>query len=282
MFQYALARSISEKGQKVYLDVLRPYKDYDDELPYEQRAYGLKNYAITLRQADLKRSRKWKFLRKKTIWEKLIFELSKKEKWPYVHMSEDGFFGRYNPKLLTLEGNYYLAGTFQNEGYFKEIRPILLKEFQLKKKPVLEAELKTVLIGRNTVSVHIRRGDYVTHQKTFGLCSLTYYKRAMQFIKERVKQPVFLFFSNDMKWVKDNFQAEADEEYYYVNADGTLKDYEELYIMSKCKHNIIANSSFSWWGAWLNESDDKIVIAPKVWRRDDLSYRVAPKEWITM
>jgi hypothetical protein len=137
------------------------------------------------------------------------------------------------------------------------------------------------------VSVHIRRGDYVTNSHTnavHGTCSLEYYENAINYISEKVKAPHFFVFSDDYKWALENFKNRS----YPVtcisnNAD---KNYEDLTLMYNCKHHIIANSSFSWWGAWLNPNEDKIVIGPKQWfkskKQSTDTKDVMPKEWVKM
>lgn len=119
----------------------------------------------------------------------------------------------------------------------------------------------------NSVSVHIRRGDYLLrkHSKIHGLCSLEYYLQAIQFIKSKSKDPVFYFFSDDIPWARENF---CNPSYKFVDCNSGSNSCLDLYLMSQCKHNIIANSTFSWWGAWLNRNKEKIVVAPSVWFND--------------
>ena len=123
--------------------------------------------------------------------------------------------------------------------------------------------------------MHIRRGDYV---KISNTVNLLYYQKAIQYIRQYYKKPVFLVFSDDLDWVKSNIPVEG--EVIYVNEDKKMQDYEELLVMSKCKSNIIANSTFSWWAAWLNQNKEKYVIAPKLWFPG--LEGIVPKEWIML
>src|SRR5690606_26072631 len=120
-----------------------------------------------------------------------------------------------------------------------------------------------------SVSLHVRRGDYVQLQSAHnfhGVLPLTYYKRAILLLKEKLERFTIFVFSDDLDWVRSNLQAETPVVYVdYRSDDKTATD---LALMSLCKHNIIANSSFSWWGAWLNRNPGKQVIAPKPWFRD--------------
>ena len=159
---------------------------------------------------------------------------------------------------MMIRGNCYIKGWFQNEKYFRNIRKELLREFVPRNKIKIERELISVVRERESVAIHIRRGDYVRLNETL---SLSYYSKAIDFIKKFYKKPVFLFFSDDLKWVKQNMKI--DGRCVFVNEDRALQDFEELFIMSRCKSNIIANSTFSWWAAWLNPNKEKIVIAPK-------------------
>jgi len=137
---------------------------------------------------------------------------------------------------------------------------------------------------KNSVSLHIRRGDYLTMQKaidTIGVCPLDYYDKAIREITRKIKNPTFFIFSDDINWVKENLKTNSPT--IFVSG-GKLKDYEELILMSKCKHNIIANSSFSWWGAWLNNNPNKIVIAPKKWFKDTSKNTrdLIPESWLKL
>lgn len=183
--------------------------------------------------------------------------------------------------LLKLNLPVYLNGYFQSEKYFKESRNILLKEFTLKKELGDEAKkIKAMLQKSEGVCLNIRRGDYLRpdYIKIYGLCSMEYYNEALKYIKDNIKNPLICVFSDDPEWVKKEFKI---NNIIFAGTD-ILKDYEQMYLMSICKHNIIANSSFAWWGAWLNQNTNKIVIGPKQWFANKTSNQldILPKEWI--
>jgi hypothetical protein len=182
----------------------------------------------------------------------------------------------WNPKILKSKVKYF-DGFWQSYKYLEPIRDTLLKEITLN-----EPVENNLIPNSNSVSIHIRRGDYVDDKKTksahltFGM---EYYNEAIKIIKEKIENPVFYVFSDDIEWVKENFKIDSPTVFV---SKPEIKDFEELMIMSKCKHNIIANSSFSFWGAWLNQNPNKIVIAPKKWNniyQKEYKY-LLPEEWI--
>ncbi|GAG52969.1 unnamed protein product, partial [marine sediment metagenome] len=173
---------------------------------------------------------------------------------------------KFDPNVLKLKGNIYLNGSWQSEKYFKDIRETIIKEFTVKTKPnkantaILE-KIKNV----NSVAIHIRRKDYLTNPKTkkyHGFCSLQYYQKAIQEIRNRINSPRFFIFSDDISWAKENLEVKNA---VYVDNNPPGKGYEDIRLMKNCKHFITANSSFSWWGAWLSENKEKIVLVPKKW-----------------
>lgn len=168
--------------------------------------------------------------------------------------------------------NSFLSGYWQNETYFKDIRKVLLEEIQLyaQEKNGEFYHVENKIKNSNAVSIHIRRGDFldIINRSIFKILEMDYYKRAIELIKLRVSNPQFFIFSDDIDWAMSNMGFLNDP--VYVNSSTELKDHEELILMSHCKHNIIANSTFSWWAAWLNQNSDKIVIQPKSCFRDPL------------
>lgn len=135
---------------------------------------------------------------------------------------------------------------------------------------------------RNAVAVHVRRGDYLSKENNniFGnICTDAYYLQAIETMARMVENPLFIFFSNEIEWVRKNFPI--NDAIYVCQSDfNAYEDWYDLYLMSKCKHNIIANSSFSWWGAWLNNYKNRQVIAPQKWVNYDALTDICPEEWI--
>lgn len=189
----------------------------------------------------------------------------------------------WEPALLHLQGSVYLDGYFQSPKYFDDIRTTLLQDFTLKGAPSETVEkFQASMAEKESVSIHVRRGDYVSNakvQSAYGTCSLRYYQEAMEMIRGCVPSPSWFVFSDDISWVKEHF-AFPDEVTYV--SDHSITDAEELTLMAACAHNIIANSSFSWWGAWLNPNREKIVIAPDPWfdSKKNEHKDLIPDSWI--
>ena len=163
-----------------------------------------------------------------------------------------------------------LNGYFQGERYFQDCEAIIRREFTVIKIPgVLEGE---------SVAIHVRRGDYAhdpTTKAYHGLLGMEYYEKAIAYMIERVPGARFYLFSDDPAWIKKHLPGT-------VISCGMMSDYEELCLMAQCKHQIIANSSFSWWGAWLNRNPQKIVVAPKQWFKSKDDNDIVPKEWVRL
>lgn len=187
--------------------------------------------------------------------------------------------------LRQLNDCVYLDGYWQSERYFNDYAEIVRNDFSFNlpfsdQNLVLAHKISSV----NSVSLHVRRGDYVTNAKNafIGSCPLNYYEKAISFIKSSIQTPLFFVFSDDINWVKSNLKLDASA--VLVNHNDGSESYNDMRLMSMCKHQIIANSSFSWWGAWLNENQNKIVIAPKKWFATDKfdSSDLLPPSWIRL
>lgn len=247
MFQYAYGRNLELNGKKIVFDIsfFSGHKYKSDTA----RNYKLDKFNIKT-QAEF------------SIKHHQIFDLFIKIK-----------------RRLGLETDQY----FQNEQYFKNIADIIRQEFTLKSSLSVKAqEILNQIKNSQSVAIHIRRGDYITDKKTneyHGVCDLNYYKKAITIIKSKCQQPTFFIFSDDIEWAKANMSGEN----MVIVSDLTIEDVEEMFLMSQCQHNIIANSSFSWWGAWLNNNQDKIVIVPKKRFNNELAnkkYLIPPKNWL--
>ena len=166
-----------------------------------------------------------------------------------------------------LKDNIYLDGYWQSEKYFNEFVSTIRADFAFKLPlPAKNLEIASQISKVNAVSLHVRRGDYVSNKKTnsmHGVCSLDYYRDAIKTILKRVENPVFFVFSDDIAWIKNNLVIDAPS--VFIDHNSGMESYNDMRLMSLCQHHIIANSSFSWWGAWLGANKNKIVIAPKQW-----------------
>jgi hypothetical protein len=195
-------------------------------------------------------------------------------------------FPRFVPEVLCARGNVYLKGYWQSEKYFYDIRAMLLQEFAWRQN--LDAEnMKVVqdIQQHNAIAIHSRRGDYVTNPQTqqfHGTCSLEYYHQAVEIITARVEHPHFFVFSDDPEWCQRNIQTDFPT--IYMTHNPPERGHDDLRLMAQCKHFILANSSFSWWGAWLADYPEKMVIAPNDWFGNIDANRhtdhIVPKQWI--
>ena len=173
----------------------------------------------------------------------------------------------------------YLDGYWQNELYFSDIRELLLKELSPNSSMNdLGCAYLDSIKKSNSVSLHVRRGDYL-NSKNINVLDVDYYLKAVDYIRKIIEKPTFYIFSDDLDWCKSSLLFLDD----CVYVEGTQTEIDDLKLMSFCQHNIIANSSFSWWGAWLNENPNKTVIAPKGWLLNDPgSSNVILSDWVKL
>jgi hypothetical protein len=180
-------------------------------------------------------------------------------------VKEKNFYS-IDKEATNINHSAYFIGFWQSYKYITEFRDIIIKDFSFKNE--FNTEIKQIankITSSESVSVHIRRGDYAYNQKTksfHGVLSDTYYQSSFNIIAQKLSNPTFYVFSDDIEWVKNNMVIPG--KVIYVSKK-TFDEIDEMYLMSICNHNIIANSSFSWWGAWLGTYKAKIVIAPDKW-----------------
>jgi hypothetical protein len=174
-------------------------------------------------------------------------------------------------------------GLWHTENYFSSIRQEVLKAFSFDETAISPqtAVLLNLIENTNSVSIHVRRGDYLkgNNRQIFeDISSSGYYDKAINEIEKHIESPVFIVFSDDIEWVKSNLQIPDP---HYVNWNQKKEAWQDMFLMSKCKHNIIANSTFSWWGAWLNQSPQKKVIAPTKFSAKGLkTVDLVPESWV--
>ena len=171
----------------------------------------------------------------------------------------------------------YLDGYWQNELYFSNIREVLLRELSpINSMNDLGCDYLEPINKSNSVSLHVRRGDYL-NLKNINVLDVDYYMKAVEYIRKNVEKPTFFIFSDDLDWCKKSLGFLDG----CIYVDRTQTEIDDLKLMSFCRHNIIANSSFSWWGAWLNQNPKKTVIAPKDWMINDPgSSNVILSDWV--
>lgn len=282
MFQYALGRRLSlERGVPLKLD-LGWFEDHRRRGGDTVREYALGRWRIAAEAAlpeDLARfgvvaspgGRLARLFRR---------VMPGRGRDPAIFERRPGF----DESVLRARAPAYFSGYWQSEKYFKPIADILRREFSLADAPCPHvAELARGASDRRTVSLHVRRGDYIRNPSTHafhGVCSPAYYAAAVSLIAAKAPDSRFLVFSDEPDWARKNLRL--DWPVSVVEHRPGCSPHDEMWLMSRCSHHVIANSSFSWWGAWLCEEARKTVVAPKAWFSDPSldTADLVPESWI--
>ena len=279
MFQYAVGRALSlESGQLLRLDT-SSFTDYGLHQGFElQRVFNCQIQVAT--QSDLRRVLGWQ---SSPVVRRLLtrsgFSALRRKGFvvePHFH---------YWPGISEVQADCYLVGYWQSGKYFQLHASVICDDFKFAL-PLTDknVELAKQISEVQAVSLHVRRGDYINNIKTnaaHGVCPIEYYRAAIQYISNSVKHPYFFIFSDDIAWVKDNLKMEMPCQ--YIDHNQGASSFNDMHLMSLCQHHIIANSSFSWWAAWLNPNPGKIVIAPKRWFTNSRNTSdLTPARWITL
>jgi hypothetical protein len=277
LFQYAIGRSLSLKhGVEYRLDISAMRN-------YSLREYMLDRYHIETPLADIEDISRFK----KTgngILEKVIRKMAMSGLPTIGGVHYDRYLFDYDPSVEKLD-DIYLDGYWQSYRYFEDIEETIRHDLEPRTKPNDKTSelLKYIAGDIVSVSLHIRRGDYVENPKTrrlHGVCGMEYYERAVSLMEKRFEEFTIVVFSDDIEWTRENISFSHETIFVDFNADNPEYD---IVLMSECDHNIIANSTLSWWGAWLNENGDKIVIAPSSWTsRHKSSPNLIPEKWIVI
>lgn len=276
MFQYAAGRRLAHiQNTELYLDLTRFASD-------SLRDYSLEKFKIIGKIASPDLLKQIPFSRLDALRIGIRNLFTKEKGIQYV--KEQSF--DFDERVLFLPNNVYLEGYWQSERYFKDIQGLLKPEFSIKdEQDKANRGLTELIHSTESVNLHIRRGDYISNPITneiHGTCSFDYYRRALEKLTETVEEPHLFIFSDDQEWVRNNLKLAYPSTLVEIN--GPDKDYEDMRLMSLCNHHIIANSSFSWWGAWLCKYPDKQVYAPKNWfnSSDNDTKDLIPESWITI
>ena len=270
LFQYALGENLRNKGKVIKYDISSFKNDY--------RSFRLNHFNMKIPLLNEEEKKHFvklytKFKRKpKNNKKGLVSKLIRKVSWYYENITyvyentvhEKLFFDR---RIFKLKGRKILEGYWANILYYNEIRDSLISKIELNSTSCSKEYLdykKEIENCVNSVSIHVRRGDYLedNNKKRFTQLGLDYYNKGIEFMKNNFSNVKFFVFSNDIEWCKKNFERSND--FIYVG-NNKLEDYHDFSLIKFCKHNIIANSTFSWWGAYLNNNQNKIVIMPKNW-----------------
>lgn len=279
MFQYALGRKLSFQNQEELLLDCSFFKEEGTHTPreYELGIFHLQANIATEEELSAFQQPSGSLLSR--IRNK-IRRMNGADK-TFIEVGH-----RFHPEVMELKGDLHLTGYWQSEKYFSDIRQHLLEDFVFKRPPEgKNKELLDKIQSTNSISLHIRRGDYVTNEAAnsfHGLCTLDYYQSAVNHIAHRYDTIHLYVFSDDIPWAEKNLNLGFPMT--FVNHNQGKSSWEDMRLMSGCQHNIIANSSFSWWGAWLNDNSNKIVVAPQRWfaTKDNDNPDIIPERWIRL
>jgi hypothetical protein len=285
MFQYAFYLSNLNSNDKVKVDI-SSYDSYNLHNGLEiEKIFNLKTLLNIANSSDLDHFKdKSKFFKIKELLGRLI------KNNPNFFIKNTHFiepnYSRYYKNFY----NYvYLDGYWQNEKYFKDYKKQLIQNFKFKNISKCNNQLAKKISSENSISLHVRRFDKIKSLKDvfyrlklfllWRVASKNYYLKSIDKISKMVENPKFYVFSDDKDWVSKNLTINYD--HVFVDWNRGANSYEDLFLMSQCKHNIISMSTFSWWSAWLNNNSNKIIISPKKWAsKIKKDFGIIPSTWI--
>ena len=279
MFQYAMGRALALKSaQTLRLDTCS-FNRHPQHQGFElNRVFKLSAQVAT--SADINLLLGWQSSRnvRRFLIRTGLSRFSRK-----AHVVEPHF--HYWSEIEKLSRPCYLSGYWQSAKYFQNFSAEIRQDFWFK--PPLAGrnlEIAKQISGVDSISLHVRRGDYVNNpgaNATHGVCSPNYYHEAISYISDRVVDPHIFIFSDDIPWVKENLNINIPCS--FIDHNRGLESFNDMRLMSMCRHHIIANSSFSWWGAWLGQGETKIVVAPGKWFAINKSVvDLIPDNWVRL
>jgi hypothetical protein len=285
MFQYAFGKVLEWKyGEKVHFDLMR---DEGDATPLvtDLDVFTIEPI-LEVNQHCVKPFKPFsvrEFRDKKQYLKYLYYKL--RRKYQSNKLITESFPSQFMSIFNDIESNnkYYFLGFWQNPQYFVEFEQKIRQFFNPRDISVLNTDIAQEIINSNqdTISLHFRRGDYL-NSGFIEPTSLEYYHKAIELVVSKIKKPYFYIFTDEPDWVETNFKMNYPHK--IITGNNGKEAYIDILLMSKCKNHIMANSSFSWWGAWLDSNPDKIVTAPRKWyanaSRDKFATEITPKEWI--
>jgi hypothetical protein len=277
LFQYATGRALAERhGVGLCLDLSRLEHTISGDTPrsFELAPFGIN--ASVVRDTGRKQAGRYR-----SIMHRLLLKAGIPSSGSIV-LKEQTF--RYDPLVLRFPPDCVLDGFWQSERYFTQIASLLRQELRLTE-PSTALVDAIAQLSDSTVALHVRRGDYITNPVTagyHGVCSLEYYRSAVSLVRQQYPDAAIMVFSDDPVWCQEHL--DLGQPFILADSFGLSSAAEELQLLSGCAHQVIANSSFSWWGAWLNPSAHKLVIAPSRWFADPAisTSDLFPESWVRL
>lgn len=286
LFQYAAGYSASKRiGAKFKID--NSFFENNDEFTFKLNYLNIDYECAHQYEIDNLKNQTTK-----SIFFRILKKIGMRNKYNKKTCIYEPFGLKPDKRILHLNHSAYILGWVSNFSYFNNFREDLIKMYKLKKPFSTQANYYLEKISStNSVSVHVRRGDYINLQSFFKVQSIEYYKRSIEEISKLKDDLTFFIFSNDLEWSRSNLNFFSNIVFVDLNYENNYRgmaDLEEFFLMKNCRHNIISNSSFSWWSAYLNENKEKIVILPKVWYNDKSfqekynKYPLRMPKWISL
>jgi hypothetical protein len=268
LFQYAAGRALSLR-KNTTLKIDRTWFDLEIE-KQTPRSYGMAPYCADVKFAEAAEIRLFLQPDITSLKGKIATKLDSMKPYYKRSVYKEPHF-QFDSNFTKASSNAYLIGYWQSEKYFADYADVIRKDLQFKL-PLegLNQQWAELITASNAISLHVRRSDMVNNPevvKTHGSCGLDYYLEAAKQVSDGESNPVFFIFSDDPEWCKENLKL--DWPVHYIDNNQGEHAYIDMQLMSMCKHHVTANSSFSWWGAWLNPSTSKKVICPKRWFADN-------------
>lgn len=258
MSEYAFYLSCIKKGIRIDLNIDLYHVNRMHNGYMLNRAFGVSNDIV-------RNSNRLTVLCSRLLRRYLPFGLVYNE--IYDVFSDEAYYGKAP----------YINGVFIGERYFEDAREEVRKAFIFKNIDSENLRLASLMQETSSVSLHIRRGDYLKIPQ-YAVCDEQYYSKAIRYVNDHVEKPKFFVFSDDPAWCQ-TFLKRFEIDFHVVNRNFGIDSYKDMFLMTQCKHNIIANSTFSWWGAWLNNNSNKIVVCPEKWIIGRI-YNPCLKEWV--
>lgn len=286
MFQYAFAVALKARYplEEIYIDT-QHYKNAFIKVYHGNNFYH-NGYEIdkVFPNASIKSAQAWELIKVSVYMPNQIIaramrRLLPKRKTEFIADQQPYMF---LPEVFAINGDCYFDGYWMSPHYFDKYRDEILEEFSFRPFDTgKNLSLEEMLKMDNSITIHIRRGDYVGSSTLGGICTLEYYRNAISKARSIINNPVFFVFSNDQEWCMENMRNQFnDADVHFINHNQGTESYRDMQLMSIARCNILANSSFSWWGAYLNQRTDHVTLCPEKWHNTMLHENLYCDNWI--
>lgn len=288
MFQYAFALALQEKWkEEVKIDT--HHYNYVFSKHFHGNNFYHNGFEINniFPSAGLKKASVWDILKvsyyiPNFALSRIARKLLPKRRYEFIQDSKDSYV--FDNRVFSQNRYKYYEGYWMSAHFLFPYRDTIREAYKFN--PFTCAQNKKyeiLLLKENSVTIHVRRGDYLNSTNMQNICTLDYYRKAIKLIKKEIDNPTFFIFSNEIDWCKENFKDDfEDVEVHFVTNNKGSESYRDMQLMSLARCNILANSSFSWWGAFLNERANQIVIAPSKWINNMNAEEIYHEEWIKL